>query len=606
LIEERKQKFRVRKLVIITGLVIALPFFLSTAQAQTPPVPINGATDLEASLKPGVSHEYALRLARGESAVVVVKQQGVDVIVNLMSPAGKLLDSIDSPNGRNGDEVVEIIAQESGVYRIVVLPFDANEPAGSYRLGVKALRGTDETTQLLRTRRESRQEAVRWLRPYSAAIPLSGVLPENVKVAPLDQIAARVKVLGLGEATHGSREFGDLRFSITRYLVERHRYRVIAIEASANTLELLTPYVNNESERTPAMTRLIESGWIGRRTRRELYEWVRGWNKEHPRDRVRIIGVDAQENLSSRETLRAFLGRAYGEELLKRWATAEADLAAADEQTAVFGDSGVEAATRQLLLEIVAMLDLDAPLLRNKFGEPALERAMDAARTLAEFADFNSGSPGAINHSRDWYMAVRVLRALQESGASAKALYWAHNAHVTHPPNSNRSAGALLRSTLGCEYGALAITFGEGAFVAQIPNDLEDRLAVSALPPAPDESIESVLAELNAEGALATWPCSTERNRSTKIESIPEWLRKAHLMHWVGGLYTPGSVNSAAFRPFDLLNDFDGVVFLRRVTADEIPTDRPLIPARKRRASILMSNELTALAYNWKVRDEMR
>jgi hypothetical protein len=30
------------------------------------------------------------------------------------------------------------------------------------------------------------------------------------------------------------------------------------------------------------------------------------------------------------------------------------------------------------------------------------------------------------------------------------------------------------------------------------------------------------------------------------------------------------------------LQDFDGIVFLPRVTAEDIPTDRPLIPARKR------------------------
>jgi hypothetical protein len=50
----------------------------------------------------------------------------------------------------------------------------------------------------------------------------------------------------------------------------------------------------------------------------------------------------------------------------------------------------------------------------------------------------------------------------------------------------------------------------------------------------------------------------------------------------VGGLFTPGTPPREAFRPFDLLRDFDGVVYLRRVTADELPLDRPLIPARRR------------------------
>ena len=53
-------------------------------------------------------------------------------------------------------------------------------------------------------------------------------------------------------------------------------------------------------------------------------------------------------------------------------------------------------------------------------------------------------------------------------------------------------------------------------------------------------------------------------------------------MHWVGALFTPGSAPSESFRRFNLLKDFDGVVYFPRVTADEAPTDRPLIPARKR------------------------
>src|SRR6267143_640055 len=208
--------------------LLASATFFSAAMAQTP-VPISRSTTLEATLKSGISHEYTLRLARGESAEIVVHQQGVDVVVELKSPAGKLLDSIDSPTGRNGDEVVEIIAQESGTYDLQVRPFDSNEPAGSYRLEVKALRGTRETAELLRARREARNSAALWLRPRSVAIPRSGVIPNNVKVPPLDELAARVRVLGLGEATHGSREFGDLRFSLTRYLIERHGFRVLAI-----------------------------------------------------------------------------------------------------------------------------------------------------------------------------------------------------------------------------------------------------------------------------------------------------------------------------------------------------------------------------------------
>jgi erythromycin esterase len=574
---------RLLKLAIclaIVSLVVG-----SVARAQTP-IDLNRATVLEKNLPARAAHQYALRLGRNESAEIVIRQQGVDVVVQVRSPSGKLLDEIDSPTGRNGDEVVEIISEEDGVYHLLVRPYDQNEPAGVYRLQVRALRGTRETTELLNQRREARSEATKWLSQFSMAIPRSGALPSSMNPARLAGLARRTRVVGIGEATHGSREFADFRLSLSRYLIQHHQFRILAIEASVNSLALLEPYLNGKSELTQAMTRAIESGWIGRRSRREIIKWIHSWNINHPRDRVRLVGVDPQENAPARKTLGEFLVRAYGEEMRKRWEPVERELAAADEQTAVFGDSGVDASARQMLLEMAARLELDAPILNQKFGDSAVRSAIEAARILAEFADFNSNSPGGINHSRDWYMAGRVLRALDEGGPAAKVIYWAHNAHVAHPPGSERTSGALLKAVLGCDYRALALTFGEGSFVAQIPNDLEDRLAFSTLPWAPAESIESVLSDLHSEGALAMWPCaSSSPGSSSPLErtaSKPAWLRAPRPMHWVGGLFTPGSLPSTAFRSFDLLSDFDGVLFLPLVTADELPRDRPLIPARKR------------------------
>ena len=128
----------------------------------------------------------------------------------------------------------------------------------------------------------------------------------------------------------------------------------------------------------------------------------------------------------------------------------------------------------------------------------------------------------------------------------------------------------------GIVWLALAVTFGEGAFVAQIPNDPEDRLAVSELPHAPEESVEGVLSQLHPDSALVAWKCNTDRNE------LPEWLRQPHPMHWVGGLWKPGSAPSEAFRPYTLVQDFDGIVYLRHVTPDDMFSDRPLVPARKR------------------------
>jgi erythromycin esterase len=538
---------------------------LVTPAARAEVTVLSSGFSREVPIPAGAVHTYELSMKSGQSADVVVEQKNVDLVVEIRGPGGALLDEIDAPTGRSGAEHAEVVAAESGRYRFIVKPYDGREPAGAYHISLQEVRSVDATLRLLKTRRDARDEASAWLRQRSA--PLAALASSATSAHPVDKLATRARVIGLGEATHGSREFGDARLELTKRLVQRHGYRVITLEASAMQLAALEPYVSGAS----AVRAVPESGWIGRRTQRELIEWVRTWNLAHRDDQVLIIGVDAQENALAREEMRTFLRTAYGDALLPQWTAAETELASADAQSAVFGDSSVSAETRRTLFDITARLALDAGLLRARHGAAA-DRAMSATWSLTAFADYNGNAP--MDRARDWYMADAVLRALARGGPDARAVYWAHNAHVT--TRGKAPTGAVLRATLGCRYVAVAVTFGAGSFLAQVPNDPADRLMVSTLPAAADESIESVFAPFATAPVLAAWECAEEG------ASLPEWLRASHPLHWVGALWVPGSAPSAAFRPYDLVRDFDALLYFPVVTAEDAPTDLPQRPARVR------------------------
>jgi len=89
---------------------------------------------LQRDLKPGEAHVYLVPLAVGESALIVVNQMGVDVVVEVRDPAGKIIASVDSPNGRKGDEPVLLEADSHGTFTLRVRAIDANEPAAKYSL----------------------------------------------------------------------------------------------------------------------------------------------------------------------------------------------------------------------------------------------------------------------------------------------------------------------------------------------------------------------------------------------------------------------------------------------------------------------------------------
>ena len=541
--------------VLLAGVALA-------ATAQT--VEISRERPVSVALAPPETVEATLALQAGESADLAVLQEGIDVVVDVIGPDGTRLDTIDSPNGRQGDEPVGLFASTAGAYRLHIRPIAPNEPSGRITIRIVALRDAAATQDLLAERRRAREEAAAWLRRQDAAIPAD--LAVAPSFAPFDALAANARVIGLGEATHGSREFNDFRLAAIQRLVARHGYRLVALEDSGSRWRALEPYVQGDSAE-PAGP--LEWGWIGRRGRRSLLEWVRRWNLDHPADRVRVIGVDDQDNGSGRELLGAFLERAYGTRAIEAWRGHLPELEAADAQSAVFGNSATSAELRTYLMGMLAELEGDGPLLRRRFGSASYEAALAAARDIAAFVDYNAGR--ASGHYRDWHMALGLLRAIDETPGRPRAVYWAHNAHVSASPTRWGPTGALLRQVLGCGYRAVAATFGEGGFVAQLPDDADYRLRISALPAAGEETVEGVLALVRPGAHLAAWDCDAGTGQA------PAWLAPERPLRWIGGIFAPDTPPSLTYQPYRLVGAFDGIAYFPAVTAEDIPPDHPEI-----------------------------
>jgi CHAT domain-containing protein len=86
------------------------------------------------------THSYTLSLASGQYVRVAVDQRGIDVVVALLAPDGAKLNEIDSPNGETGPELVSVIAEKAGLYRLDISSFDKNAPRGRYEVKIEELR----------------------------------------------------------------------------------------------------------------------------------------------------------------------------------------------------------------------------------------------------------------------------------------------------------------------------------------------------------------------------------------------------------------------------------------------------------------------------------
>lgn len=69
-------------------------------------------------LASGEEHVYRIPLSAGDFIEARVDQHRIDVRVTLLDPAGRKLLVMDSPNGRNGEELVLAVAGVSGTHRL--------------------------------------------------------------------------------------------------------------------------------------------------------------------------------------------------------------------------------------------------------------------------------------------------------------------------------------------------------------------------------------------------------------------------------------------------------------------------------------------------------
>lgn len=108
----------------------------------------------------------------------------------------------------------------------------------------------------------------------------------------LNDVLSSKSIIGLGEASHGTREFYRQKGRIVKYLVQELNYRMLALEATSEKVEPINQYLQ---EGSGDLKTILKS--LGLYNSQEMYQllvWLMDFNKTR-QDKVLIIGVDRQE-----------------------------------------------------------------------------------------------------------------------------------------------------------------------------------------------------------------------------------------------------------------------------------------------------------------------
>lgn len=432
------------------------------------------------------------------------------------------------------------------------------------------------TLLMLAPARAAPPAATRWLQ--TNAVPLAATEPgaETTDLQALGELIGDAKVVGLGEATHGTREFFTLKDRFVRFLVTEKGFDTFVIEGSwAGALALNDYVLGGAGDPEQLLFDLGEFPWMTEEVVTML-RWMRAHNADPGNVKVRFYGADVKLHAVpvAVEQVAMYLGT-LGEALASQARKDYACLLAGLEGETFYGalPESDKAACQKNLQAAYDLLETNRQDLVAASSQETFENALWSARMVQQAEEaYGYGNPdapdadvGALLEPRDRFMAENVAWIQANKSPAGKVVFWAHNGHIGTRPGllfGGKPTGAFLKDRYAEDYLALGFAMYGGAFNAGIDQpDGSQEMRASELPPPPESSYEAVLNRTDAPFALDLRGLS---------RSAPEtaWLFGPRLFyHFVGASYSPTDPeNSPSLQGSVLADEYDLLVFVRETS----------------------------------------
>jgi erythromycin esterase len=408
------------------------------------------------------------------------------------------------------------------------------------------------------------QAVVDWVR--ANAIPLAGASPDLGldDLAPLGRLLGEARIVGLGEATHGSREFFQVKHRLLEYLVAEKGFTVLAVEANWPESLAVDDYVQG-GPGDPAQLLAGFHYWMwATEEMLDLLRWLRAWNADsrHAR-KVHVYGFDAQFPERATDAVAIYLRKVDPE-----YGAAVAGLLERVRRHRIgAADRAVEPPAGPGLAALLARLDERQADYAAAAGRREWTLARHAATILVQEEAMRDVSEAGVFDVRDRAMAENVAWLLDQEPPGARMVVWAHNGHVSRcdPFAAVHPLGEHLRRRFGAGYLAIGFVFNRGAFQAIDGSRRRETLAERTLGPAPPEDLGAAFARTGLPAFVLDL-----RGLQSPGAAAADWLAQRHPMRETGAIFTG---EAAMVFPVVVPERFDAVLFVDRTTRA-----RPLPP----------------------------
>jgi erythromycin esterase len=429
------------------------------------------------------------------------------------------------------------------------------------------------------------QEVITWLQQN--ALPLQHIEAGNgfSDLQPLQQMLKDVQVVGLGETTHGTREFFQFKHRLVEYLVTELNFAAFAIESSFATCHAINEYIlHGKGDRAAALTEQWYVPWDTEEVS-ALLDWLRAHNQGVAAEKkVRFYGIDLTRNEKGRQAILAYL-RQVAPERVAATANFFKTLAQEEGKWPLRIDDECKDALAHLmpqLQEVIDHLTANKERFVNSTSEQEYELVLHYARIMQQFIITYAPALWPPSQDRDTLrsaaMAENLIWLADRAKIGAKFIVWAHNWHVhaADPSLEKSTTGACLRQRFGQGYFAIGFEFNQGSFLTRkvLPEKVFGDLKEVALPPAPMPSLPWYLAQTHLDMFLLNLRLPPPN------PTVAQWLATRQPFHDVSWGFNEEARDY--LEPYSLL-EYDGLIFIAQISASR-PTASAMQTVMKREA----------------------
>ncbi|KAK7746092.1 hypothetical protein SLS62_009552 [Diatrype stigma] len=389
----------------------------------------------------------------------------------------------------------------------------------------------------------------------------------------------RSRIVLIGDGSHGTSEFYRARAAITKRLIEKHGFNLVAIEADWPDARNIDHYVRQHPRRGRGVPiRVFDHfpRWMWRNTEvQEFVDWLRQHNAMlPPQERTSFNGLDLYSMAASTRAVIEYLEWVdpdLARAAKKRYGCLEPWLDDPQE----YGRSAFYARSAKCESRVVRML---SELLVNRIAlashpdEDGKEAFVDAEMNARAVRDAERyyramfyGDSTSWN-LRDEHMFAVLARLLQLR-PGAKAVVWAHNSHVGDarassmgaPPRRELNLGQLCRERFGGGGEVSLLGCGTHAGTVAAADDWDEPMRVMDVRPSRPDSYEAMLHGTGIPSLLLDTRGGGGGLRLKKLEP--------KLQRFIGVVYRPETEMQSHYMRTTLQEQYDGFVWFDRTSA---------------------------------------